>query len=71
MNSLQDDKKIELWRYKDPEFGPRKIPILNQPLEGKIQLEKGSNFHIDLTTEKVFFDKVDLGGVIVYRILAD
>jgi len=69
--NIKDDKKIELWRYKDPEFGPRKIPILNQPLEGKIQLENGSNFHIDLTTEKVFFDKVDLGGVMVYRILAD
>ena len=69
--NIKDDKKIELWRYQDNELGPRKIPTLNNPLEGKIQLENGSNFHIDLATQKVYFDKVDLGGVIIYRILAD
>ena len=69
--NIKDDKKIELWRYKDIELGPRIMPTLKSPLEGKIQLKNGSNFHIDLTNQKVYFDKEDLGGVIVYRILAD
>ena len=69
--NIKDDKKIELWRYQHPILGPRTMPTLKNPLEGKIQLKNGSNFHIDLTTQKIYFDQVDLGEVIVYRILAD
>ena len=69
--NIKDDKKIELWRYQDPNLGPRKMPTLKNPLEGKVQMKNGSSFHIDLETQKVYFDKMDLGEAIVYRILAD
>ena len=69
--NIKDDKKIELWRFEDPLLGPRNMPTMKDPLEGKVQLKNGSNFHIDLATQKIYFDKVDLGEVIVYRILAE
>jgi len=53
--NIKDDKKIELWRYQDPILGPRKLPTLKEPLDGKVQLKNGSNFHIDLTTQKNLF----------------
>ena len=65
---IKDHKQIELWRYEDPILGPRQLPTLENPLEGKIQMKSDSKFHIDLTAQKVYFDEEDLGEAIVYII---
>lgn len=40
---------LRVWRYEDAVLGPRKIPHLNEPFKGKIQLENGV---FSINTEK-------------------
>ena len=66
--NIKSEKNLKFWRFQDPVLGPRVIPNLEKPLEGKVELPSETKFHIDLDTQKVFVnDNVDVGQVIVYR----
>lgn len=68
--NLKDEKKVELWRFEDPIMGPRKIPSLDNPLEGKVQIKNGVKFSIDLQSQKVMLDGiVDVGQSLIYRLI--
>ena len=67
--NVKDEKKVQLYRFEDPILGPRKNPNLENPLDGKILLDNKSQFKIDLQAQKVFVDGVDIGEVLVYRII--
>ena len=42
---------------------------LENPLDGKILLDNKSQFKIDLQAQKVFVDDIDIGEVLVYRLI--
>lgn len=44
---------IELWRYVDPEMGPRVIPNLNNPLVGKEQIPSSAVFNVNVDSRSV------------------
>jgi len=65
---VKDAKRVELYEWKDPVLGCRKIPTLDDPMEGLIPVLKDMKFSID-TTENV----VKCGGkvctTLIYRVL--
>ena len=63
------EKKVQLYRFEDPILGPRKNPNLENPLDGKILLDNKSQFKIDLQAQKVFVDDIDIGEVLIYRLI--
>merc|ERR1712062_882081 len=68
--NLKDEKKVELWRFEDPIMGPRTIPSLDNPLQGKVQIKNGVRFSIDLQSQKVMLDgKTDVGQSLIYRLV--
>ena len=67
--NIKDHKKIQLWRYEDPILGPRTFPSLEKPLEGKAQVTDGCVIKVDLKAQKVFVNNVDIGEVMIYRIV--
>ena len=68
--NLKDEKKVELWRFEDPIMGPRTIPSLDNPLQGKVQIKNGVRFSIDLQSQKVMLDgKTDVGQSLIYRLI--
>ena len=67
--NVKDEKKVQLYRFEDPILGPRKNPNLENPLDGKILLDNKSQFKIDLQAQKVFVDDIDIGEVLVYRLI--
>ncbi|CRL00851.1 CLUMA_CG014102, isoform A [Clunio marinus] len=67
---LKEIDPIQVWRYKDPVLGPRKIPIFNDFKTGKVQLEEGT-LSIDMKTDTVFVtkengDKITAGSSFIY-----
>lgn len=72
--NVKDHERVSIFRYSDPVMGPRKIPSLTAPLEGKTEVSKSKDkFRIDLASNKVSVElpdgKVtDIGEVLVYRI---
>ena len=67
--NLKDEKKVQLWRFEDPVLGPRKMPTLDNPLQGKVQIQNGVKFSIDLQSQKVMLDgKVEVGQSLIYRL---
>ena len=67
--NLKDEKKVQLWRFEDPVMGPRKMPTLDNPLQGKVQIQNGVKFSIDLQSQKVTLDgKVEVGQSLIYRL---
>ena len=67
--NVKDEKKVQLYRFEDPILGPRKNPTLENPLDGKILLDNKSQFKIDLQAQKVFVDDIDIGEVLIYRLI--
>ena len=67
--NVKDEKKVQLYRFEDPILGPRKNPNLENPLDGKILLDNKSQFKIDLQAQKVFVDDIDIGEVLIYRLI--
>ena len=72
--NVKDHERVSIFRYTDPVMGPRKIPSLTAPLEGKTEVSKSQDkFKIDLTSNKVSVELpdgklTDIGDVLVYRI---
>lgn len=61
---------IQLYRYEDPVLGPRTLPQLDQPTEGKILIPPSTVFRCDFENNALFLEiggkRVPLGRSIVY-----
>jgi leucyl-tRNA synthetase len=70
--NIKDPKKVQLYRFADPLLGPRKIPSIEKPLEGKIEILASEIFKINIETKEVFLEnksgKIPLGDSIIVRI---
>jgi leucyl-tRNA synthetase len=70
--NVKDAKKVTLYRHEDPILGPRKIPTLEKPLDGKIQILADQIFRIDLEKKEVFLEgpngKTAIGENIIFRV---
>lgn len=68
MLSLDVDA-LRIWRFEDVVLGPRKLPIHNEPLKGKVLLEDGV-FSIDVEKNEVFLQtestKLNVGTSFIY-----
>lgn len=69
---ILDLDALRIWRFEDPIVGPRKIPVLNETLKGKVQLEDGV-FSIDSVKNEVFLDvddsgKINVGSSFIYMV---
>jgi len=65
---VKDWKAVELYRWLDPEMGPRAMPDCTQPLQGLVRVDWSDAFNIDLAAQVVKLGNLDLGPSIVYRI---
>ena len=67
-----DPKRISLWRYQDPELGPRKIPTAGDLEKGKVRLSDSVTFHVDLEKKTVATQengsRFDIGSKLVYTV---
>ncbi|CAH1778262.1 unnamed protein product [Owenia fusiformis] len=50
---IKDHTKVKLYIYDDPIMGPRKIPVIDEPLSGKTVLPPNAKFGIDLSAKSV------------------
>ena len=67
-----DTKRIEVWRFVDINAGPRTIPSIECPNEGKVRLTDDSSFVIDTEQKMVTLLhnglNVDIGERVVYNV---
>lgn len=48
-----DSNGIQLWRYIDPEMGPRKLPKFKQPTHDAVKIKDDAIFYIDVEKNEV------------------
>lgn len=62
-------------RYKDPNLGPRTIPNLEKPEDGKVTITPEATFSVNLQSKKITMKEngrtVDIGSQMVYVIHTD
>lgn len=73
MKNIKDPKKVKLYRFDDPELGPRKIPSIDDPMEGKSLIDESDsifNINVDKSTVELQTSKgkFPIGCQIVYNI---
>jgi len=61
-------RSVTLYRYKDPTMGPRAIPRLDSPMEGKLEVSADDVFAINVEKGAVTINGLDIGGRLVYRV---
>lgn len=63
-------KKIRLLRYEDPDGGPRKMPVFDQPELGKVAVSSAGVFHVNLSDSTVSLQEngsnLKLGSQLMY-----
>eukprot|EP00095_Tigriopus_kingsejongensis_P005736 maker-scaffold28_size608977-snap-gene-1.13 protein:Tk05736 transcript:maker-scaffold28_size608977-snap-gene-1.13-mRNA-1 annotation:"hypothetical protein BRAFLDRAFT_63907" len=67
--NVKDASKVKLYRFKDPVLGPRKIPNLDHPLEGKVEIGAKDIWDVDLEKLVIKVGKLDIGNLLVYRLV--
>lgn len=72
MLTISELDALRIWRFEDPILGPRKIPVINEILKGKVQLEDGV-FSIDAEKSEVFLEvagaeKINVGSSFIYTV---
>lgn len=70
--SFTDLDALRIWRFEDPILGPRKIPVLNGELKGKVELEDGV-FTIDADKHEIYLEvdgaqKISVGCSFIYMV---
>jgi hypothetical protein len=50
---VSDSNSIQLWRYENPELGPRKMPAFRNPTQGAVRIEDSAVFHADVENKKI------------------
>jgi hypothetical protein len=53
LNNISDPNRIQLWRYKDPHLGPRKMPAFNKPTQHAVHIEDNAVFCVNVEQNKV------------------
>lgn len=48
-----DSNKVELWRWEDPELGPRKMPNCSTQLQGRVLMPNTDVLHVHLELNTV------------------
>lgn len=70
---FSDAAQVELWRWEDPDLGPRKIPNCNTPLQGRVQLAKTDVLTVNLETKTISVQSngksVQLGDSVTYVVV--
>ena len=70
--NVKDPKRVQWFRFQDPELGPRKMPSLTNPLEGKIEIGDDETFKIDVENNIATLEskgsQLDFGNVLIYRV---
>lgn len=64
---------VQLYRFEDPRVGPRKIPVLDRVLEGKVAIPEDAIFHIDSANNSVTLSEnghsgIELGSRLIYTV---
>lgn len=59
--ALEQGHSAQLWRWQDPELGPRTMPHADDPTIGKSLIDPTSVLKVDLSTKKI--DLVDNGNI--------
>jgi len=67
---VKDPRKVELYRWTDPQLGSRRVPTMDKPLDGLEPVSSGSVFTIDLSLRIVFCDGAEVSTGLIYRIAA-
>ena len=66
-------KTAKLLRYDDPTMGPRRIPNLHDPENGKTVLKGGQTFKVDLKKQTVILQDngstIELGSQMIYMVV--
>lgn len=57
---ILDPSKITIWRYSDPEMGPRKIPILENQFGEVVRINADAKFAVNFDTNQVSICEKDL-----------
>jgi len=65
---VKDARRVELYQWEDPVLGCRKIPSLDNPMEGLIPVLQDMKFSID-TTENVVRCGGSVCPTLVYKVL--
>jgi hypothetical protein len=60
-------------RFEDPELGPRRIPNLEKPMEGKVKIGQGQIFKVDFDKKEVFLQThnngmIPIGERLIFRV---
>ena len=67
-----DPASVRILRFLEPEVGWRKIPDMNRPEEGKVEVKGDSTFHIDTESGAVTVTegstKLPVGPKMVYML---
>lgn len=42
-----------MWRYENPELGPRKMPVFNSPTLGAVRIEDNAVFHMNFENREI------------------
>lgn len=67
-----DSDSIKLWRLEDPNFGDLKMPLFNEPTNGKILIPTDSVFKVDIDKQKVSISSAGhchyVGQIITYLV---
>lgn len=62
--------RVKLLRYEDPVMGPRRMPVFEQPENGKVILDSNATLFADINSKKVTVTEgkssVDVGSQLVY-----
>jgi len=65
---VKDSKAVSLYRWTDPVLGPRVMPDMNKPLANLTPVDKKDVFTINLETNEVTLQNLNLGPGLIYRI---
>jgi len=72
--NVKDGSRVTLLRYTDPELGPRRIPVFDDPLAGREALADDVTFAIDLAAGRVTASRagqpLSIGDELVYMVKA-
>jgi hypothetical protein len=55
--NIKDPKSVTLYRHEDPVLGPRKIPNLEKPLDGKVAILADQVQILSIHFGRIFLDK--------------
>jgi len=67
---LKETSKIKLYRYENPNDGPRKIPVLGKILDDKVEIKENCLFEVNVVKKELAIldgdKRFELGDQIIY-----